>query len=71
MPSCQAVSLIAEATWSDELVELQLWTKLAYLALEAKDHNVVTTATGKALQLAESNSLTKTKATDRYHQFLL
>ena len=48
--------MVSGCAWTDHLIELQLWTRLAYLALDAKTHAVVVTCAQKALAFAESGT---------------
>ncbi len=50
-------------TWSDLLVELQVWTRLAALALGSRNHQLVMKCTEKALEF--ENKATKMRKMDR------
>lgn len=62
MPGLQTVcDMISGCQWSDKLVELQLWTRVAYVAFEAKDHAITTHTALQALRFAESGTTAKGK----------
>ena len=48
--------MIENCQWTDSLIELQLWTKLAYLAFDVKQHEVVARSATKALEIGEMKS---------------
>ena len=55
---------MAEAcTWSDLLVELQVWTRLSALALGGRHHQLVMRCTEKALEFEDK--ATKMRKMDR------
>ena len=62
---CQVVEMVDGCHWSDHLVELQLWTRLTFLAFEVKEHAVVVTCAKKALAFVESGTQPKGKKHDR------
>ncbi|KAL0964286.1 hypothetical protein UPYG_G00321810 [Umbra pygmaea] len=45
------VRLASECSWSDPVVELEVWTCLAFFSHQAQDHNLVMTCSHNALQL--------------------
>ena len=60
----QAHDMLDAPNWSDKLIELQLWSRLASLAYEAKDHKVVTKCALRALQFADTGTTPKGKKQD-------
>ena len=58
----QAVEMVSVCSWTDHLVELQLWTELAFMALEAKNHPVVMKCATHALAFAEKGTQTGRKS---------
>ncbi|KAM6916250.1 cilia- and flagella-associated protein 46 [Xenentodon cancila] len=48
------VSMASECSWSDAVVELQVWCQLAAFCHHAKNHNLVLRCTHRALQLEEA-----------------
>ncbi|XP_041867180.1 cilia- and flagella-associated protein 46 isoform X2 [Melanotaenia boesemani] len=55
IPSLSAlVSLASECSWSDAVVELQVWCQLAAFCHHVKDHSLVLRCTRSALQLGEA-----------------
>ena len=53
--------MVGDCEWTDKLVELQLWTRLAYLAYTDKDHDSVMKASQKAMRFAAQNGGTQPK----------
>ncbi|XP_073337460.1 cilia- and flagella-associated protein 46 isoform X1 [Pagrus major] len=47
------VSMVSECSWTDAVVELQVWCQLAAFCHDAKDHSLVLCCTNSALQLEE------------------
>ncbi|KAF7668645.1 hypothetical protein LDENG_00299490 [Lucifuga dentata] len=45
------VHMASECSWTDAVVELQVWSQLAVFCHDAKDHNLVLYCTKRALQL--------------------
>ena len=62
---CQVVDMVKGCQWTDHLVELQLWTRLTFLAFEAKEHPLVVTCAKMALSFAESGTQPKGKKHER------
>ncbi|KAF0027185.1 hypothetical protein F2P81_019926 [Scophthalmus maximus] len=55
VPSLSAlVSMASECSWTDAVVELQVWCQLAAFCHYAKDHSLVLCYTKRALQLEEA-----------------
>ncbi|XP_026165910.1 cilia- and flagella-associated protein 46 isoform X3 [Mastacembelus armatus] len=52
------VSMASECSWTDPVVELQVWCQLAAFCHNVKDHSLVLCCTGRALQLEEAAVLT-------------
>ncbi|KAM8859515.1 cilia- and flagella-associated protein 46 isoform 3-T3 [Spinachia spinachia] len=48
------VSMVSECSWTDAVVELQVWCQLAACCHHAKDHSLVLRCTESALQLEEA-----------------
>jgi len=44
--------MVEACAWSDRLVELQIWTRLASYARSVHDHSIVMKCTSKALDYA-------------------
>ncbi|KAM4636947.1 cilia- and flagella-associated protein 46 [Discoglossus pictus] len=55
----QIFKMASECNWSDPLVELQTFTRLAHFAYNAHDHALVLSCTQKALEFAEMTSSKK------------
>ena len=55
-PLASTVDMVEGCKWTDKQVELQMWTRLAALALESKDHKIVTFCSLKALEFADSGT---------------
>ncbi|PAA91512.1 hypothetical protein BOX15_Mlig026945g4 [Macrostomum lignano] len=47
----EAAQMVTDCQWTDNLVALQLWVKLAFIALEMQENNLVLKCSDKALQL--------------------
>lgn len=47
-------SMASECSWSDAVVELQVWCQLATFCHDAKDHNLLLCCTETALKLEEA-----------------
>ena len=56
--------MIENCQWSDALVELQLWTRLAYLAYDVKQHEVVARCAKMALEIGERGTQIKGRKMD-------
>jgi hypothetical protein len=56
--------MVANPEWTDHLVELQLWTKLTFLAFQAHNHSVVVQCAEKALGFASTGTQPKGKKVD-------
>ncbi|XP_035825239.1 cilia- and flagella-associated protein 46 [Aplysia californica] len=56
--------MIEDAKWSDKFVELQLWSRLTYLAYEAHLHNMVVRCSKKALRFAGQGTQPRTRKMD-------
>ncbi|KAM6997214.1 cilia- and flagella-associated protein 46 [Tautogolabrus adspersus] len=52
------VSMASECSWTDAVVELQVWCQLASFCHDAEDHSLVLCCTEKALQLEEAAAKT-------------
>ena len=62
----QIADLIEKCAWTDRLVELQLWTRLAYLAFDNREHNTVLRAAAKALYFGDKGTQPKGKKQEPY-----
>lgn len=61
--------MVEQSLWSDCLVELEVWSRLAVLAFNQENHQLVMQCGGKAMQFAENDQgLTKKqpKKPDRF-----
>ncbi|XP_022091640.1 cilia- and flagella-associated protein 46-like isoform X3 [Acanthaster planci] len=58
-PLAEICNMVEECAWEDVLVELQVWTRLAELALSSRDHQLVMRATGKALEFSKGGIKSK------------
>ena len=61
MVCLQAVDLLEACVWTDKLVELQLWTRLSYMAFTAKEYMLVAHCSNKALAFAATGTAAKGK----------
>nr|XP_029134601.1 cilia- and flagella-associated protein 46 [Labrus bergylta] len=52
------VSMASECSWTDAVVELQVWCQLASFCHDAEDHSLVLCCTEKALQLEDAAAKT-------------
>ena len=55
----QAATMTESCVWTDSLIELQLWTRLAAYARFVHDHQIVLKCTEKALSFADLSVLTQ------------
>ncbi|KAG7245295.1 hypothetical protein INR49_015899 [Caranx melampygus] len=53
-PFLKLVSMASECSWTDAVVEMQVWCQLATFCHYAKDHNLVLCCTKSALQLEDA-----------------
>ena len=53
--SPQVVKLVEGCQWSDRLVELEIWSRLAVLAFNAENHVLVMHCGQKGVEFAESD----------------
>ena len=60
----QIVTMVEMCGWTDRLVELQLWTRLAYIAFENRNHEVVCKCASQALKFAQQGTQPKGKKPD-------
>ncbi|XP_049337763.1 cilia- and flagella-associated protein 46-like [Astyanax mexicanus] len=61
VPSLRVLAqMAADCKWSDPVVELYVWSQLAYFACQSPDHDLVMTCTQNALQL-EKTAIHKAK----------
>lgn len=58
--------MIEECKWSDKFVELQLWTRLASLSYQGKNHPLVVKCSKKALRFATVGTQPKNRKMDAY-----
>ena len=61
--------MVENCLWSDRLVELEMWSRLAVLAYNADSHPLVMQCGHKAISFAESNQCLarkQPKKQDRY-----
>ena len=56
-----------KAEWTDNLIQLQLWTRLVYLAHQVQDHQVVASCAQKALEFAEVGTQSSMKKDQYVH----
>ena len=57
----QVCDMVDACKWTDKLIELQLWTRLAYVAFEARDHALTSHTALKALRFADIGTAPRTK----------
>ena len=50
------MKLVDACQWSDSLVELQMWSRLSVLAVNAENHSLVLHCGQKAVAFAESDN---------------
>ncbi|XP_064631435.1 cilia- and flagella-associated protein 46-like isoform X3 [Lineus longissimus] len=62
----ETINLVEPCDWSDKLVELQVWTRLAYLAYELKDHSAVVKTSNRALEFAAKGTQRKDRKLDSH-----
>lgn len=55
MAVLQTVKLVDGCQWSDNLVELQMWSRLSVLAFNAENHSLVLHCGQRAVVFAESD----------------
>ena len=55
MAVLQTVKLVDGCQWSDNLVELQMWSRLSILAFNAENHSLVLHCGQRAVAFAESD----------------
>ena len=68
----RAVEILEGCEWSDPLIELRLWTKLAYLAYNGKAHKIVVQCALKALEFAGTHSADKALAKSEHrHKYVV
>ena len=51
----QIVKMVETSIWSDRLVELEMWSRLAVLAYNQENHQLVVQCGEKAMAFAESD----------------
>ena len=68
----QTVKLVDGCQWSDNLVELQMWSRLSVLAFNAENHSLVLHCGQRAVAFAESDKCLakrQPKKPDKYAEF--
>ncbi|XP_062591392.1 cilia- and flagella-associated protein 46-like [Saccostrea cucullata] len=66
-PNCNEIAnMIEDCKWSDKFVELQLWTRLASLSYQAKNHQLVVRCSKKALRFATVGTQPKNRKMDAH-----
>lgn len=53
--------MIESCVWSDPFIELQMWTRLTYMAFDTKQHPLVVRCSAQALKFAVSGSQSVSK----------
>ncbi|XP_077992013.1 cilia- and flagella-associated protein 46-like isoform X2 [Glandiceps talaboti] len=71
-PLAETATMVGNCTWSDPLVELQIWTRLTELAFAARNHQLVMKCSGKALDFdaERNNAAPKMKKMDS-HKYMV
>ncbi|XP_065923991.1 cilia- and flagella-associated protein 46 isoform X6 [Magallana gigas] len=62
----EIANMIEECKWSDKFVELQLWTRLASLSYQSKNHQLVVRCSKKALRFATVGTQPKNRKMDAH-----
>ncbi|XP_056005172.1 cilia- and flagella-associated protein 46-like isoform X7 [Ostrea edulis] len=62
----EIANMIEECKWSDKFVELQLWTRLASLSYQGKNHPLVVKCSKKALRFATVGTQPKNRKMDAH-----
>ncbi|XP_041369926.1 cilia- and flagella-associated protein 46-like [Gigantopelta aegis] len=57
----EIAKIVEECQWPDQFIELQLWSRLTYMAYLARAHDLVMHCSQKALRFATSGTVTKGK----------
>lgn len=66
-----AVAMVEKSHWPDHFIELQLWTRLTYLAFETgTQHSLVLRCSNKALHFSQHGTQPKARHKDK-HQYMV